>query len=159
MKNEEWRMADAVAASSSSFSEEWKVKSEKWKIALTQFLNEEWRMKNEEWELHFLVKSEEWKIALTQFLNEECRMKNEEWELVLFSWVWLYKKPQSEERNLHSSFFILHSSFSPEGVLFSSAKHIVKQKPKSVTLCILLVKRESIIWKKKEGDKQILKLC
>ena len=61
------------------------------------------------------VKSEEWKIALTQFLNEECRMKNEEWELVLFSWVWLYKKPQSEERNPNSSFFIHHSSFSTEG--------------------------------------------
>ena len=55
--------------------------------------------------------------------------------------------------------FILHSSFSPEGVLFSTAKHIVKQKPKSVTLCILLAKRESIIWKKKGGDKQILKIC
>ena len=43
--------------------------------------------------------------------------------------------------------------------LFFTAKHIVRQKPKSVTLCILQVKRESIIWKKKEGDKQILKLC
>ena len=45
------------------------------------------------------------------FLNEEWRMKNEEWELVLFSWVWLYEKPQAEERNPNSSFFILHSSF------------------------------------------------
>ena len=66
---------------------------------------------------------------------------------------------QANKTNSYSSFFILHSSFSPEGVLFSTAKHIVKQKPKSVTLCILQVKRESIIWKKKGGDKQILKIC
>ena len=79
------------------------VKSEEWRVK-----SEEWKVKSEKWR----VKSEEWKIALTRLLNEECRMKNEEWELVLFSWVWLYEKPQAEERNPNSSFFILHSSFS-----------------------------------------------
>ena len=58
-------------------------------------------------------------------------MKNEEWELVLFSWVWLFEKPQAEERNPNSSFFILHSSFNncASAIFHSSLFTIEKVTP------------------------------
>ena len=77
-----------------SFSEKWKVKSEKWKIALTRFLNEEWRMKNmsyvsfnEEWR----VKSEKWKVK-----SEKSRWRG--WDF-LFSEKWRVKSEKSRWRN------------------------------------------------------------
>ena len=54
------------------------------------------------------MKNDEWRMKNLQ--NEECRMKNEEYELVLYAWD-TPLRPQAEERNPNSSFFILHSSF------------------------------------------------
>ena len=100
------------------------------------------------------MKSEEWKIGLTQLLNEECRMKNEEWELVLFSWVWLYKKPQSEERNPNSSFFIHHSSFSTEGdkrgSYFSLQSILSNKSPNQWLFAFFWSSENRLFWKRKE---------
>ena len=46
-----WKTVPTKNGSYLFYSEKWKVKSEEWKIALTQLLNEEWRMKNEEFGL------------------------------------------------------------------------------------------------------------